>query len=236
MDMNPETRTRLDKMVARVKALLNKAADQACPETEAAALRDKAAEIMAEHSIEEAALADKPRTVNRYDMTISGKYAKPRMTALYAILEGFGLKVVYAYDGEAYILKTVGVEADRQAALALWAEIDAMLFRTVPKLKPTSGATRGFRGDYIVGFGYGLGEKMKVRRVAAKNTARTTGFGPGLILVSEDELTRREFAAQFRNVRATRIRAGEGYGVGHVAGQSYGATSFATGGVAAIGR
>lgn len=224
------TQAEHDKMLARVRALLNKAEDRAATEQEADAYTAKAAELMAKYSIDAALLdalrpkAQREAVENRV-ITIEAPYALAKC-ALVNQLSIYGrvqaIRLRRSRDGRQR-MHLFGHPSDLEAVEVLYTslllQINWRLHRTQAPPWMTPGDKRVYVRQWLYGFTNIIARRLREAQEYAVRQAQAqqTPGGPSteLVLVDRAALVKDAFQQYYPKVHNSTVRYGTGDGYRH---------------------
>jgi hypothetical protein len=223
-----------DKLLVRMRNLLDKAYDPAATEHEKESYEAKANELMARYGIEQAMLpSDSPRREQIVVRTfeISGQYAIDRRILMYTIGHAFGCKsMIWGSQKFGYFLKLTGFESDIERTEFLYGILGLQALSGMRKAEMPwyENSIVGFRKSWLRGFTNAVYARLRVAEEAV--VAETSGAE----LVLRDRRTEvEEFYAEengkLRTARAPKRRM-SGYSDGHRAGNNAALDQTAVGG------
>jgi Protein of unknown function (DUF2786) len=219
-----------DTMLEKVRKLLAKAEDPGCTSAEAAALNDKAAELIAKYGVDCALLAASAPEVDPVgDRTISiyPPYALDKASLLGVVAHALRCRSVRIKQrtgvGNTYGMHLFGCQSDLQRTELLYTSLlvqasYGLAAAAVPSFEPLAT----FRRSWIAGFTQAVGIRLREaeRRASADADA---GDGPSVALVLADRgdrVAQRMSEAYPRlSTAPPRRLMGSGAGHGYAAGQ-----------------
>lgn len=221
-----------DKMLAKIRALLALAENEAATKAEAETFMAKATELMAKYGISRALLDDaKPTPAIAADkiFTVEAPYAENKAQMLYHVAEALGCKGVHLGRGPNSTIRIhlFGMDSDLERAELLFTSLLLQLTRFITsdfaadpraRLSP-----RKWRADYMRGFTATVVSRITKAESAAKTEAQQhapAGVSVALVLVKRTDIVTKAFADRYPNTRKRtgRIGVGSGYGHGKAAG------------------
>jgi len=214
----------------RVRKLLAKAEDPGCTPEEAAALNDKAAELIAKYGVDRALLAAASPEVDPVGdrvITVDAPYALDKAGLLAAVAFALRCRSVrrkqWEAGGYAYAMHLFGCESDLERTELLYTSLLVQAsFGIAAAHPPAWEPVATFRRSWLAGFTEAVGRRLRdaERRASA---AAATGDGPSMDLVLADRGDRvaRRLAEVYPRLRGSGPRrlAGSGAGDGYAAGQ-----------------
>lgn len=222
-----------------VAALFAKAESTDSPE-EAEALHAKAAELMAEHSIDMAMIMDSAGgsdVVHRI-YKIEGRNASDRTRLFWGVAKGFSVKAVRSggdyYSKSNYAMHVFGTDNDIDDLIELYERLEIHMTSETAKAldevreenrakaegrywKSTSGEARKFAHSFRLGYASRIGNRLRTVKLDAKAYAeRVYGTERALpVLVEKDRLINDAVRDRFPHLTTTTSRHnGSGYGAG----------------------
>jgi Protein of unknown function (DUF2786) len=219
-----------DTMLEKVRKLLAKAEDPGCTPAEAAALNDKAAELIAKYGVDQALLAAvTPGADLVGDRVISlyAPYALDKAALLGTVAMALRCRSVRAkkrvVDGWAYTMHLFGFAADLERTELLYTSLlvqasYGLAAAQVPRNEPAAA----FRRSWLAGFTQAVGNRLREAERRASDEA-ASGAGTSVALVLADrtgQVDRRMSEAYPRlGMAPPRRLAGSGGHRGYAAGQ-----------------
>jgi hypothetical protein len=219
-----------DTMLDKVRKLLAKAEDPGCTPAEAAALNDKAAELIAKYGVDQALLAAAtPEADPVGDRTISiyAPYALDKASLLGAVAHALRCRSVRIKhrtgSGNGYGMHLFGCASDLERTELLYTSLlvqasYGLAAAKVPPYEPLAS----FRRSWLAGFAQAVGARLRQAEQRASAEA-ATGSGPSMELVLADRgdrVARRVAEAYPRlGTAPPRRLIGSGAGDGYAAGQ-----------------
>src|SRR5258706_7114150 len=182
-----------DTMLEKVRKLLAKAEDPGCTPAEAAALNDKAAELIAKYGMDRALLAaNSPEADPVGDRTISiyPPYALDKASLLGVVAFALRCRSVRIKqrigDGYAYAMHLFGCASDLERSELLYTSLLVQAsYGMAAALMPPHEPVAAFRRSWIAGFSQAVGLRLREAEQRATVAADTTG-GPSVALVLAD--------------------------------------------------
>jgi hypothetical protein len=218
-------------VLERVRKLLAKAEDPGCTPDEAAALNDKAAELIAKYGVDRALLAaasPEADPVGDRVISVDPPYALDKAGLLGAVAFALRCRSVrrkqWEGAGYAYAMHLFGCASDLERTELLYTSLlvqasYGLAAAQVPRWEPLAT----FRRSWLAGFTEAVGRRLREAERRATAAADATGTGPSMDLVLADRSDRvvaRVVEAYPRLRGAPRRRlAGTGAGDGYAAGQ-----------------
>jgi hypothetical protein len=222
-----------DTMLEKVRKLLAKAEDPGCTPEEAAALNDKAAELIAKYGVDRALLAAASPEVDPVGdrvVSIFAPYALDKSGLLATVAGALRCRSVrrkeWAGGAYSYTMHLFGFASDLERTELLYTSllVQASLGIAATHV-PDWESPAAFRRSWIVGFTYAVGKRLTEaeRRASAEATAAATSGGPSVALVLADRGHRvdRRVEEAYPRLRASAPRRLQGSGLegGYAAGQ-----------------
>ncbi|MBX6749330.1 MAG: DUF2786 domain-containing protein [Micromonosporaceae bacterium] len=216
-------------VLERVRKLLAKAEDPACPPAEAAALNDKAAELIAKYGVDQALLAaGSPEADPVADRVI-------RLDPPYALDKAGLLAVVAAalrchsvrrkqWDRGAYVhsIHLFGCVSDLERTEILFTSLlvqasYGLAAAHVPPWEPVAT----FRRSWLAGFTQAVGQRLREAERRASSAAESGAPSMALVLADRDDRVARRVAEVYPRLgrAAPRRLMGSGGRDGYAAGQ-----------------
>ena len=216
-------------VLERVRKLLAKAEDPACPPAEAAALNDKAAELIAKYGVDQALLAAKaPETDPVADRVIRlhPPYALDKAILLAAIAAALRCRSVRSkrWDGGTYVhsIHLFGCESDLERTELLFTSLlvqasYGMAAAQAPPWEPVAT----FRRSWLAGFTQAVQQRLREAERRASAAAEPGETSMALVLADRDDRVARRVAEVYPRLgrAAPRRLAGTGGRDGYAAGQ-----------------
>lgn len=229
-----------DRRLATIRSLLAKAEATEFPE-EAEAFFNKASELIARYSVDEALLwaavgtgREQPDEVR---LVIHAPYVAQKSVLVSRVASAHGCRAIRFGSGSARggeIVAVVGFPTDLRwvetLVTSLLVQLTAAMLAGCPR-GLTSAQSAGWRRSFIIGFGEEVGARLQAdREVAAREADASTrtsrggdrsGHSVSLVLVERSEEVRDEFRKRFPYTQSTRASTG-GSRAGHHAGRAAG--------------
>lgn len=220
-----------DKMLDRVRALLNKAESTEFPE-EAEELSRKAAELMARYGIDAAMAAareDKQAKPGSILIDVTNPYALYKDVLLNGITKAFGCHAVKTYrfgdvKGGGKRIHVFGFEADLRMVQMLYTSL--LLQGAAGSLHvPRGESARSYRVAYWFKYANTVCERVRESRETAEAESTASTPGTALVLVSRDVAVKSAARAEYPNLtqgrsRRVTVRSLAGYAAGEAQGRS----------------
>jgi hypothetical protein len=219
-----------DTMLEKVRKLLAKAEDPGCTPAEAAALNDKAAELIAKYGVDQALLArDSPGADPVGDRVIAvyAPYALDKAALLGTVAMALRCRSVRAKrpadNGYAYTMHLFGFASDLERTELLYTSLLVQAsYGLAAAPIPVDEPPATFRRSWLAGFTQAVGARLREAERRASDAA-STGSGPSMALVLADRtgaVDRRLAEAYPRlGMAPPRRLAGSGVHRGYAAGQ-----------------
>jgi hypothetical protein len=222
--------------LARIRALLAKAEDDAATTQEAEAYTAKAVELMAKYGVDRAMLAvDDPASDVPGDrvITITGSYAKDKQHLASQIAMALGCKTVlrtrYQFGEKVLSVHLFGFGADLDRAEMLFT---SLLIQSARELSenptPWGENTAAYRRSWLAGYTAMVASRLHQAERRAQHAAETTTAATGpsgrsvaLVLADRSALVQARVAEAYPKLGKARERqlSGSGYHDGVYAGQ-----------------
>jgi len=218
-------------MLDKVRKLLAKAEDPACTPAEAAALNDKAAELIAKYGVDRALLAATTPEIDPVGdrvVAIYPPYALDKAGLLGAVASALRCRSVrrkqYTPGGYGYSMHLFGCASDLERTELLFTSLlvqasFGMAAAPVPPWEPPAT----FRRSWLAGFTHAVSNRLRAAERRASDAASPGAGGPSMDLVLADRGDRvaRRVAEVYPRLSPTPPRrlAGSGGGLGYAAGQ-----------------
>lgn len=217
-------------MLAKVRKLLAKAEDPACPPAEAEALTAKATQLIAKYGIDQALLAAERPGADRIGdrrLEFGAPYALDRAVLLDTVarrLRCRAVQTVTTRSGRRYVVMHLfGFGTDLERVEILFTSLlvqaaHALVAEPVPR-----GANKAaWRRSWYAGFTATVGHRLtETEREARRHAERTEATGKQLDLVLADRsaLVDRAVSTEYPHlVSRRRVLSGRGYDAGREAG------------------
>jgi len=213
-------------MLEKIRKLLAKAEDPGCTPEEAAALNDKAAELIAKYGVDRALLAvDAPETdpVGDRVITVEAPYALDKSGLLATIARALRCRSVrrkeWTGTGYGYTMHLFGFSSDLERTDLLYTSllVQAAYGLAAAPVPPWESAA-AFRRSWLEGFTYAVGNRLKQ---AEERAATTSGPSTALVLADRGGRVDRRVDEVYPRLRTSAPRRLQGSGVadGYEAGQ-----------------
>jgi hypothetical protein len=187
-----------DTMLEKVRKLLAKAEDPGCTPAEAAALNDKAAELIAKYGVDQALLAvARPEADPVGDATIAvhPPYALDKAGLLATVAGAMRCRTVRRKEwqrggGYAYLMHLFGAASDLERAELLYTSLLVQASYGLASAEvPGWEAPAAFRRSWLAGFTRAVGARLHQAELRAHEGA-SAASGPSLALVLADRSDR----------------------------------------------
>jgi Protein of unknown function (DUF2786) len=216
-------------VLERVRKLLAKAEDPACPPAEAAALNDKAAELIAKYGVDRALLAAASPEVDPVGdrvVQVGAPYALDKATLLAAVALALRCRSVrrkqWHGGAYAYSVHLFGCESDLERTDLLFTSLlvqasYGLAAAQVPPWEPVAT----FRRSWLAGFTRAVEQRLREAERRASAGTETAGPSVALVLADRGERVARRLAEVYPRLgtAAPRRLMGSGARDGYVAGQ-----------------
>lgn len=233
-----------DKMLARIRALLAKAEDQAATVAEAEAYTAKATELMARYGVDRAMLAAADPTTDVPGdriITVHAPYARDKQYLLSQLGIALGCRAVLKRRGDTFAVHLFGYGSDLDRVDMLFTSLLVQAVNGLAKTPaPYYESTAAFRRSWLAGFTAMVAHRIKEAEGRAAQDAtneqqRTAATGPSvaLVLVQRRQVVDRAVEEAYPKLKKARPRSlsGSGYREGAAAGRraDLGGTRVTTG-------
>lgn len=216
-------------MLERVRKLLAKAEDPACPPAEAVALNDKAAELIAKYGVDRALLAaTSPQAdpVGDRVVRLDAPYALDKAGLLAAVAHALRCRSVrrkqWEHGAYAYSMHLFGCASDLERAELLYTSLlvqasYGLAAAPVPPWEPVAT----FRRSWLAGFTQAVDQRLREAERRASEQAPTDGPSVALVLADRSDRVARRLAEVYPRLGRTAPRRlmGSGGRDGYAAGQ-----------------
>jgi hypothetical protein len=222
-----------DTMLEKVRKLLAKAEDPGCTAAEAAALNDKAAELIAKYGVDQALLAVRSPEADQVGdrvIPVLAPYALDKAGLLATVAGALRCRSVRRKEwlggGYAYSMHLFGFASDLERTEVLYTSllVQASYGLAVAEV-PAWETLAAFRRSWLVGFTHAVGARLRdAERRAAAEADRTRDHGAGsvaLVLADRGDRVDRRVDELYPRLRASAPRRlmGSGMNGGYAAGQ-----------------
>lgn len=219
-----------DTMLEKVRKLLAKAEDPGCTPEEAAALNDKAAELIAKYGVDMALLAatsPEADVVGDRVISIYAPYALDKAALLGTVALALRCRSVRAKKwvagGYAYTMHLFGFDSDLERTELLYTSLlvqasYGLAAAPVPRHEPAAA----FRRSWLAGFTQAVGSRLRdAERRAAQDVTPRPGTSMALVLADRSGHVDRRMAEAYPQLGMAPPRrlAGSGASGGYAAGQ-----------------
>lgn len=220
-----------EKMLHRIRALLNQAGDPAATPAEAEAFTAKAADLMARYGVNRAMLAaTNPGTDTPGDRTITveAPYAVDKQRLLSQIGVALGCKCVLKRHGNTYSVHLFGYGSDLERVDMLFTSLLLQAVNGMAQAPPAvSEPLAAFRRSWLAGFTAAVSRRIQQAEAKAAREAsdqHDTGAGGSsvaLVLADRAAVTARMLHEAYPKIGKARRRSlsGSGYHDGAAAGR-----------------
>jgi Protein of unknown function (DUF2786) len=219
-------------LLDRVRKLLAKAEDEGCSPAEAEALTAKAAELMARYGIDRALLgALHPETDRPADrvFTLANPWGDVKRHLLAGLATALRCQCVQTRSAQGTRLHVFGYTSDLGRADLLFTSLLVQMARALAAqaVPGYGGEARAWRRSWMLGYCTAVVSRVRAAEEAAMASASSADAGAeearqpaALVLADRSLVVRRQVAAAYPRLRATRVTySGGGYGDGYRAGQ-----------------
>jgi hypothetical protein len=220
-----------DSMLERVRKLLAKAEDPACTPEEAAALNDKAAELIAKYGVDRALLAaSAPESDPVGDRVVSvlAPYALDKTALLATVARALRCRTVrrkeFGPGGTFYDMHLFGFASDLERTELLYTSLLVQAaYGLATAFVPGWDSVAAFRRSWLAGFTHAVGQRLREaeRRAATFASAASAGASVALVLADRGRVVERRVAEAYPHLRSSPPRRliGSGHAGGYAAGQ-----------------
>jgi len=222
-----------DTMLEKVRKLLAKAEDPGCTAEEAAALNDKAAELIAKYGVDRALLAaaspDSDPVGDRV-VSIFAPYALDKSGLLATVAGALRCRSVrrkeWVGGGYAYAMHLFGFASDLERTELLFTSLLVQAsYGLAAAPVPSWETPAAFRRSWLAGFTHAVGIRLSEaeQRASSEASSSAAGSGPSVALVLADRGQRveRRVEEAYPRLRMSEPRRLRGTGLegGYAAGQ-----------------
>lgn len=200
-----------EKILRRVRALSDIASRESTPEGEREAAMQKAMELMALYGITQAHLVSEGKAtdeIGRTDIAITDPYSYPKVLLVHNLAEALRCKaIITKQSGKRYQrVAVIGAESDRERVEFLYTSLLVQALRGLARVNGYSAAdTKVRRSNYLRGFGFRAGERLKeIERATIQEDAATSGTGAELVLLDRSTLVERAYRDMFPDAHKTK--------------------------------
>ena len=220
-----------DTMLEKVRKLLAKAEDPGCTAEEAAALNDKAAELIAKYGVDQALLAAAAPGVDPVGdrvIAVHAPYALDKAGLLATVAGALRCRTVRRKEWQrgsyAYVMHLFGFASDLERTELLYTSLLVQASYGLAAAEvPGWEAPAAFRRSWLAGFTRAVGARLHQAELRAAAGAEAGSGRPSLALVLADRgdrVARRVEEAYPRLTTSPRRRlSGSGLSGGYAAGQ-----------------
>jgi hypothetical protein len=229
-------------VLERVRKLLAKAEDPACPPAEAAALNDKAAELIAKYGVDQALLAARSPEVDPVAdrvIRLDPPYALDKAVLLAVIASVLRCHSVRRkqWDRGAYVhsVHLFGCESDLERAEILFTSLLVQASYGLAAAQPPPWEpVATFRRSWLAGFTQAVQQRLRQAEERASSAAEAGQTSMALVLADRDDRVARRVAEVYPRLGrpAPRRLMGSGGRDGYAAGQRADLGGFRIGRVA----
>lgn len=208
-----------DKILRRVRALMERAGHENANEHEATQARETAYDLMAKHQIDQALLVDTgqvtPEGITSRMIRIPGPYAKNKIGIASAVARHHQCKPLITYQGAFVQLQVFGTESDLQAVDMLLTQLLLHATRDMHRDGPpgTAQHVKSWRSSFLIGFGNEVGRRMEEFRRRAQNET-SGGERAAVVLADRGQAAEAAMRAEHPNTGRTRGSSSRGRGAG----------------------
>jgi uncharacterized protein DUF2786 len=219
-----------DSMLERVRKLLAKAEDPGCTPEEAAALNDKAAELIAKYGVDMALLAatsPESDVVGDRVIAIYAPYALDKAALLGTVAMALRCRSVrtktMAVGGYSYTMHLFGFASDLDRTDLLYTSLLVQAsYGLAAAPVPRQETPAAFRRSWLAGFTQAVGHRLReAERRAADDATGSSGTSMALVLADRGGRVERRMAEAYPRLGMAPPRrlAGSGASGGYAAGQ-----------------
>jgi len=219
-----------DTMLEKVRKLLAKAEDPGCTAEEAAALNDKAAELIAKYGVDRALLAAVSPEVDPVGdrvIAVHAPYALDKAGLLATVAGALRCRTVRRKDwqrgGYAYTMHLFGFASDLERTEVLYTSLLVQAsYGLAAAQVPPWDQPAAFRRSWLVGFTRAVGARLHQAELrAAKDVDDRSGPSLALVLADRSDRVERRVEEVYPRLRASAPRrlTGSGLAGGYAAGQ-----------------
>jgi hypothetical protein len=219
-----------DSMLERVRKLLAKAEDPACTPEEAAALNDKAAELIAKYGVDRALLAaSAPESdpVGDRVVAVLAPYALDKTALLATVAQAMRCRTVrrkqFGPGGHFYDMHLFGFDSDLERTELLFTSLLVQAaYGLAAAPVPGWESAAAFRRSWLAGFTHAVAQRLQeAERRAASAATSTAGPSVAVVLADRGRLVDRRVADAYPRLRSSAPRRlmGSGHAGGFAAGQ-----------------
>jgi hypothetical protein len=220
-----------DTMLEKVRKLLAKAENPGCTPEEAAALNDKAAELIAKYGMDAALLAaaDPQRDpIGDRVVAVYAPYALDKAGLLATVAGALRCRSVrrklWVGNGYAYTMHLFGFASDLERTELLYTSLLVQASYGIAAAQvPEWESPAAFRRSWLVGFTHAVGRRLAEAERRASSEAESVASGPSVALVLADRSTQVDQRVEeaYPRLRASAPRRLQGSGIqgGYAAGE-----------------
>ncbi len=216
-------------MLERIRKLLAKAEDPGCTPAEAAALNDKAAELIAKYGVDRALLAaasPEADPVGDRVVRVDPPYALDKAGLLAAVAFALRCRSVrrkeWVAGGYTYSMHLFGCESDLERTELLYTSLLVQAsYGLAGAPAPSWEPVATFRRSWLAGFTRAVDQRLRAAEGRASAAAETSGPSMALVLADRGDRVTRRLAEVYPRlgVSGPRRLMGSGAGDGYAAGQ-----------------
>jgi len=227
-----------DSMLGRVRKLLAKAEDPSCTPEEAAALNDKAAELIAKYGVDRALLASTGEVQDEVGdrvMVLPDPYARDKARLLVRVAAPLRVRVIFNTGASRHIrgfrVHLFGFTADLDRVEILFTSLLVQASFGMASARPagdwwrdpTPSQVAAFRRDWLTGFGAKVHQRLSASEDRAKQEAAREGSsGMELVFVGRNAAVDTAIQTAYPKLtgedKGRRVRSNDAYRDGAVAG------------------
>lgn len=225
-----------EAILSKVRKLLAKAENEACTPEEAAAFSAKAQQLMSQHAISQAMIADAsaPDQIVHKTWAVPSPHAVHKVTLINAICRSNDCQAIYSGTGNNVTITVTGFAPDvawvETLYLSLVIQMASALAHSTRYERPANVHGRTYAVSFNMGFINRVSERLRqIRReaITAEQAHQDAAAGPkqsssvALVLVAKAQRVEEEYRRAHPNRRTTagpRARSWGGYGHGQSAG------------------
>lgn len=229
----------VDKVVERVKALMQQTVQNGCTEAEAQNAAAHAQRMLAQHNLSAAEVeaADDPEgttvQVGEHEEVLLGKtLVRWRGQLMYGACAANGCDFFVGWRGDRRNFVIVGTERGSRVARALYEVLCDSVDRLARAGVPPGEGARAYRNAFRLGCSMRLRQRLEAEALAARRDAEAEGgHTAGLVRVDQtsDALARFMGGLKLRTVSGGSCSSQAGWQAGYIAGGSVSLTTNALG-------
>ena len=218
-----------DSMLERVRKLLAKAEDPACTPEEAAALNDKAAELIAKYGVDRALLAaSMPESdpVGDRVVPVLAPYALDKTALLATVARAMRCRTVrrkvFGPGGYSYDMHLFGFASDLERTELLFTSLLVQAaYGLAAAPVPGWESVAAFRRSWLEGFTHAVAHRLYEAEQRAASAAPADGPSVAVVLADRGRLVDRRVSEAYPRLRSSAPRRlmGSGHEGGYAAGQ-----------------